>query len=175
MKVTMATSDLKTVFDACRNFVSKSDLRPAFRRIQLNFTKKQCTACALDGIKMMMLTVPYMDGDDGAMLVPIIKLPKDPFVTLSDEGSDITFDFSGNKQVMKKYAGEFMKDPESLFPTAAPDLTIYFDPKSLRDTLDSFKACTVIELQFHGQTGGLTILGKDCKALILPVKPPKNK
>lgn len=174
MKVTMSTLDLKAIFEACKGFVSKSDLRPAMQGIQLNFSNKQCTAYAMDNIKLMQIVVPYTDGDEGTMLVPMIKLPRNPFVTLSDEGNELVFDFHSCKQTVRKYAGDFLQEPDRCFPTADPNLTIYFDPKSLKDALDGFKTCTAIELQFHGQTGGCTIYGKNRKALILPVRPPKN-
>ena len=174
MKATMNLDHLKTIFDACKNFVSKDDIRPAQQAVQLNFNQGSCTAYATDGVKMMRVTVPYdKDGDEGTMLVPIIKLPKGPFVTLSDDGNEVVFDFFDSKQAVKKYAGDFLQDPEHCFPTAAPDLTIYFDAKNLKAALDGLKNGT-IELQFHGQTGGCTIRKKDRMALVLPVRPPKN-
>lgn len=174
MKATMNLCDLKTVFDTCKNFVSKNDRRPAQQAVQLNFSQGSCTAYATDGIKMMQVTVPYdKDGDEGTMCVPIIKLPKGMLVTLSDEGNEIIFDFFDSKQTVKKYAGDFLRDPEHCFPTAPPDLTIYFDAKNLRAALDGFKTGT-IELQFHGQTGGCTIQGMGLKALVLPIRPPEN-
>lgn len=174
MQISMATNDLRTIFDACKSFVSKADLRPALQGVQLRFADKRCTAYALDGIKMMTLTVPYTDGDEGTVLVPIIKLPKDPFTTLSDEGNEITFDFGGSKQTVRKYAEDFMQNPDRVFPTTPPGLTIYFDPKNLRAALDGFKA-KAVELQFHGQTGACVIQGDARKALVLPVYPPKKQ
>lgn len=172
MKITMDTSNLKTVFDACKSFVSKSDIHPALRAVQLNFSRKRCTAYATDGFKMMSLVVPYTDGDEGNMLVPIIKLPKDPFVTLSDEGNEIVFDFGGSKQAVKKYAGDFFENPERFFPTADPAYTIYFDVKNLSDALDAFKS-KAVRLDFFGPLNACTITGPGRKALVFPVKPLK--
>lgn len=172
MKVTMDTSNLKTVFDACKSFVSKTDIHPALRAVQLNFSRKRCTAYATDGFKMMSLAVPYTDGDEGSMLVPIIKLPKDPFVTLSDEGNEITFDFGTSKQTVKKYAGDFFENPEHFFPTADYTYTICFDVKNLSAALEGFKS-GVIKLDFFNPLGACVITKPDRKALVFPVKPKK--
>lgn len=172
MKVTMDTSNLRTIFDACKSFVSKSDLRPELQTVQLNFIRKRCTAYATDGVKLMSLVAPYTDGDEGSMLVPIIKLPKDPFVTLSDEGNEIVFDFGGSKQTVKKYAGVFFENPERFFPTTDPTYTIYFDVKNLNDALDGFKG-KAVRLDFFGPLSACTITGSGRKALVFPVKPLK--
>ena len=171
MKITMKREDLQTVFDACKNFVSKEDYRPIFQTVQLNFRDGVCTACALDTHKMIIITVPYPEGDEGTMYVPIIKLPKAVFVVLSDEGSEITFDFLNSKQVVKKHAGGFLKDPETNFPKEEPVLKIYFNPRLLRDALDSFKDEKEVEMRFIGPLKACVIHGEGKKALVLPVNP----
>jgi hypothetical protein len=170
MEITMKTTDLKTAFDACKNFVSKKDRNPALKTVQLNFFNGTCTAYALDGIKLMTVAVPYVNGDEGTICVPIVKLPRDKFVRISDEGDEITFDFLGGKcrRILKKYEGNFPNDPEHFLKQEPPTLRIGFDPRNLRDALDGFKNETFVVLNFVDNRSGCVIEGKSQKAVVLP-------
>lgn len=166
----MKMEDLKTIFSTCKTFVSKDSIRPILQTIQLNFQNGFCTAYALDGIKMISVIVPYIDGDEGTLYVPIIKLPKGAYVVISDEGNEITFDFLESKQTVKKYEGEFPKDPAKLFDDKEPTFNIGVDPKNLRDALDGFKDTEAVSIDFYGQLNPFVVKGLTKKALVLPVK-----
>lgn len=170
MKVSMKLDDLKTIFTACKSFVSKDDIRPILQTVQLNFCGGLCTAYALDGIKLISVVVPYTDGDEGTLYVPIIKLPKGMFVLISDEGNEITFDFLDSKQTVRKYEGEFPKDPAQFFNKSDPTFSIGFDPKNLKNALEGFKDCTEIKIDFYGQTEPCIMKGLNKKALVFPVR-----
>lgn len=171
MKVTMKLEDLKTIFNACKTFVSKDDIRPILQTVQLNFSGGLCTAYALDGIKLISVVVPYTDGDEGTLYVPIIKLPKGAYVVISDEGNEITFDFLDSKQTVKKYEGDFPSKPEDFFRNDnEPTFSIGFDPKNLKDALDGFKDCTAIKIDFYGHTEPCIMTGLNKKALAFPVR-----
>jgi DNA polymerase III sliding clamp (beta) subunit (PCNA family) len=63
MKITMNVANLKIVFEACKTFVSKEDTEPILQTVQMNFRDKICTAYALDGVKLITVSVPYSDGN----------------------------------------------------------------------------------------------------------------
>lgn len=170
MKVQMKLEDLKTIFNACKTFVSKDDARPIFKTVQLSFANGLCTAYALDGIKMISVVVPYTAGNEGTLYVPIIKLPKCENVFISDEGDEITFDFIDSKQTVKKYEGEFPKHVEQFFDKSEPTFTIGFDPKNLKDALDGFKECTTVKIDFYSNVKPCIMEGRNKKALVFPVR-----
>lgn len=175
MEITMELKYLKSIFDACKNFVSKTDYKPIFQTVQLTCKKGFCTAYALDGFKVITLSCPCMACDDGMMCIPIIKLPKARTVILSDDGNDITFDFLDSKQTVRKYDGDFYKNPESAFPTEDPLLKICFNPKHLKDALGSFDDGNAVEISFYDPSKGCVIKGNGKKALVLPVFLKKNQ
>ena len=166
----MALDDLKTIFSTCKTFVSKDSIRPILQTVQLNFSGGLCTAYALDGIKMISVVVPYTDGDEGTLYAPIIKLPKGMFVLISDEETEITFDFLDSKQTVKKHDGEFPKDMAQFFNESDPTFSIGFDPKILKNALEGFKDCTEIKIDFYGQTRPCIMKGLNKKALVCPVR-----
>ncbi len=169
MKITMSVSNLKEILKACKNYVSKDNYRPMLQAIQLNCINGTCKAIALDGYKVMTIQVPY-DGDEGTMLIPVIKPPKGTQVIISDLESEIMFDFLTEKQVVKKFKGEF-PNVEKAFPEGEPKFRIGFDPKLLKDALDGFTGDTYIEVNFFGETNGVIIKnGIDKQALVLPFK-----
>jgi len=169
LKITMSVSNLKEIFKACKNYVSKDNHRPMLQAIKLNCSNGTCEATALDGFKMITICVPY-EGDEGTMYIPIIKPPKGTIVIISDLESEIVFDFLTEKQVVKKFKGEF-PNVEKAFPKGEPKFRIGFDPKLLKDALDGFTGDTYIEVNFFGETNGVIIKnGIDKQALVLPVK-----
>lgn len=170
MKVQMRVEDLKTIFNACKTFVSKDDTRPKLQTVQMNFSCGLCTAYALDGIKLISVIVPYTAGDEGTLYVPIIKLPKGADVVISDEGNEITFDFHDSKQTVKKYEGEFPKDPAHFFNKSDPIFSVGFDPKNLKNALEGFKDCEAVKIDFYGQTEPCIMEGLNKKALVFPVR-----
>lgn len=171
MKVTMKLEDLKTIFNACKTFVSKDDVKPILKTVHLSFSNGYCTAYALDGIKLISLVVPCQNDSEGTMNVPIIKLPKAVFVVISDEGNEIVFDFLDSKQTVKKYEGDFPSKPEDFFRNDnEPTFSIGFDPKNLKDALDGFKDDKTVEIAFYGQTKACVIKSLTKKALVFPVR-----
>ena len=174
MKITMSVSNLKEIFKACKNYVSKDNYRPMLQAIKLNCTNGTCEATALDGFKMITICVPY-EGDEGTMYIPIIKPPKGTKVIISDLDSEIMFDFLTEKQVVKKFEGEF-PNVEKVFPEGEPNFRIGFDPKLLKDALDGFTGDTYIEVNFFGETNGVIIKNRiDKQALVLPMRLRNNK
>lgn len=175
MKVTMEMENLKAIFDACKNFVSKDSLMPVYQQVQLNFANGRCTAYALDSYKIISVVVPYIDGDEGTMLVPIIKLPKGRYVVLSDEGNEIVFDFLGNKQSARKICENFAKNPEQFLIQDNVNLRIGFNPKLLREALDSFKDEKAVVLNFTDPLHMCVIEGSgNKKAGVLPINLEKR-
>ena len=174
LKITMSVSNLKEIFKACKNYVSKDSYKPILQAVQLNCTNGICKATALDGYKMMTICVPY-EGDEGTMYIPVIKPPKGTNVIISDLDSEIMFDFLTEKQVVKKFEGEF-PNVEKVFPEGEPNFRIFFDPKLLKDALDGFSDSTCVEIKFFGETTGIIIknsIGK--QALVLPMRLRNNK
>jgi DNA polymerase III sliding clamp (beta) subunit (PCNA family) len=175
LKISMSVSNLKEIFKACKSYVSKDDFRPLFKAIQLTCANGICKAIALDGYKVMTIQVPY-DGDEGTMLIPVIKPPKGTQVIISDTESEIMFDFLTEKQVVKKFEfeGDFL-DVKKFFREDEPKFIIGFDPKILKDALDGFTGDTCIEVDFFGKTDGIIIKNSiDKQALVLPARLRNN-
>lgn len=171
----MEMENLKAIFDACKNFVSKDSFMPIYQQVQLNFANGICTAYALDSYKIIKVVVPYTDGDEGTMLVPIIKLPKGKYVVLSDEGDEIVFDFLGNKQTVRKIGGNFAKNPEQFLVQDNVNFRIAFNPKYLKEALDSFKDEKAVVLNFAGPSQMCVIEGStNKKAGVLPINLEKR-
>lgn len=169
LKITMSVSNLKEILKACKNYVSKDNYRPMLQAIQLNCINGTCKATAVDGHKMMTICVPY-EGDEGTMYIPVIKPPKGTKVIISDLDSEIMFDFLTEKQVVKKFEGEF-PNVEKVFPEGEPNFRIGFDPKLLKDALDGFSDSTCVEIKFFGETTGIIIKNSFGKqALVLPMR-----
>jgi DNA polymerase III sliding clamp (beta) subunit (PCNA family) len=104
------------------------------------------------------------------MLVPIIKLPKSKYVILSDEGDEIVFDFLGNKQTVRKIGGNFAKNPEQFLVQDNVNFRITFNPKYLKEALDSFKDEKAVVLNFAGPSQMCVIEGSANKiAGVLPI------
>lgn len=173
MKITLKVDTLKEIFKSCKTFVSKAySGKPILEYIQLNCQYEKCYATALDGIKLMTISVPFEAADEGIMYIPIVKLPKNGVVTISDEGNEILFDFNfgTEKQFIRKIEGDFPSAIDRLFPSEEPILKIGFDPKVLRDALDGFTNETTVKLEFVNPIKGCVITGTTKKALVLPVK-----
>ncbi len=168
MKVMMDVIALKDIYSACKTFVSKEET--ILKTIQLSLQGKICTAYALDNYKLIAVSVPYKEGDEGIMHIPIIKLPKSGEVIITDEKNEITFDFHDNKQTVRKYEGKFPEKPETFFPKKEPILKIGFNPKKIRDALDGFLGEERVELNFISPLDGCIIKGTNKKALVLPMK-----
>jgi len=165
----MSVSNLKEIFKACKSYVSKDDVRPLFKAVQLTCTSGICKAIALDGYKVMSISVPY-DGDKGTMLIPIIKPPKGTQVIISDSESEIMFDFLTEKQVVKKFEGDF-PDVKKFFREDEPKFRIGFSPKLLKEALDGFIGDTCVEVDFFGETDGIIIKSStDKQARVLPMR-----
>ena len=165
----MSVSNLKEIFKACKSYVSKDDVRPMWQAVQLTCTNGTCKATALDGRKLMTICVPY-DGDEGTMLIPVIKPPKGTQVIISDSESEIMFDFLTEKQVVRKFEGDF-PNVEKFFREDEPKFRIGFSPKLLKDALEGFIGDTCIEVNFFGETNGIIIKSSTAKqALVLPMK-----
>ncbi len=170
MEVLMSRQNLKAVFDACANFVSKDSIRPVFHTVQMNFANGVCVAYALDGCKLISITVPYESGDECTMQVPIIKLPKCNYVSLKDTGTSIIFDFGGQQQIVEKPMDEFIKNPASFLSINTVNLRIGFEPKLLRDALDSFKDENYVVLNFDNPLTPCLIEGTNKSAVVYPCR-----
>lgn len=171
MKFEMGMDSLKDVFDAAKTFVAKDERRRALQTVQLNFYGETCTAYAADSHKLIAVVVPYKGGDEGTICVPIVKLPKGKYVAIYDEGNEIVFDFLDSKQTVKKIKGDFIKDPNAMFPTVEPQFKIAFDPRNMRDALEAFKGeYAGVVIEFTGSDKPCLIVGSNKKAIVLPVK-----
>lgn len=171
MKITLKVDTLKEVFKSCKTFVSKGyPGKPILEYIQLNCQFGKCYATALDGYKMMTISVPFEEADEGIMYIPIIKLPKTGIAIISDEGNEINFDFGTEKQSIRKIEGDFPSAVDKLFLSEEATLTIGFNPKLLRDALDGFSGETVVKMDFIHPLKGCVITGTTKKALVFPVK-----
>lgn len=169
LKITMSVSNLKEILKACKNYVSKDNYKPMLQAIQLNCINGTCKATALDNHKMMTICVPY-EGDEGTMYIPVIKPPKGTKVIITDSESEIMFDFLTEKQVVKRFEGDF-PDVRKFFREDEPKFRIGFDPKLLKDALDGFTGDTYIEVNFYGETEGIIIKNSiDKQALVLPMR-----
>lgn len=174
MKVTLKVEDLNAIFNACKSFVSKGSLRPILSMIHLSFSNGQCTAYALDGIKLMSIVVPCNDDEEGMMNIPIIKLPKEVFVIIKDEEKDIVFEFPGGKQIIRKCEGEYLKEPGNFFndieTKQKQNFSIGFKVKNLKDALNGFKGDEVISIDFYGEVNPCIMKCENKKALVFPFK-----
>ena len=174
MKVTLKVEYLNAIFNACKSFVSKDSLRPILSMIHLSFSNGQCTAYALDGIKLMSIVVPCNDDEEGMMNIPIIKLPKEVFVIIKDEEKDIVFEFPGGKQIIRKYEDEYPKRPEDFFNNIESKqkqiFSIGFNVKNLKDALNGFRGDERISIDFYGEVNPCIVKSENKKAMVFPVK-----
>ncbi len=167
----MGFDSFKAIMKACKPFISKDNARPILQTIKLNCSDGYCIASACDGFKLINFKVPC-SADNGVLCIPIIKTPtKGTQVIITDNEKEITFDFITEKQVVKKFEGEF-PNVEKVFPEGEPNFRIGFDPKRLKDALDGFTGDTYIEVNFFGETNGVIIKNRiDKQALVLPMRP----
>ena len=171
MKITLKVDTLKEIYESCKTFVSKAPYgSPILEYIQLNCQFGKCYATALDTYKLITISVPFEAADEGIMYIPIIKLPKNGIVTISDEGNEILFDFNfgTEKQSIRKIEGEFPSAIDKLFPSEEPIFKIGFDPKLLRDALNGFSGETVVEIDFIHPLKPCVITCDNKKALVFP-------
>lgn len=168
MKIQMKTENLKEIYQACKTFVSKDVTRLAPTVIRLQCKGDVCTATALDGYKMMEVTVPS-GGDEGTMLIPIVRVPKASVVVIEETENEIVFDFITEKQIVKKIEGEFMKT-DHYWEGDKFEFEIGFDPKLLHDAMEGFKGETAVKFSFTSEIGKCIVTAGNKKALVLPVK-----
>ena len=166
MKIAMSVESLKEIFFACKPYTSKD--KEWFKQIRLVCSAGRCDATALDGHKVITISIPY-EGDEGSMHIPIVKVPKEKNVSIIQNETEITFDFFTEKQTVKRFTEEKSFDTQKLFQVEEPQFTINFSPKFLKDALEGFTDTKSVELSFFGKNKGIILESeKNKKALVLP-------
>lgn len=169
MKIQMKTENLKEIFQACKTFVSKDMTRPALTVIRLQCKGDVCTATALDGYKMMEVTVPSDGSDEGTMLIPIVRVPKVPIVVIEETENEIVFDFITETLTVLKFKGEFI-NTDGFLEVEKFNFEIGLDPKLLRDAMEGFKGEETVKFSFTSEIGKCIVTAGNKKALVMPVR-----
>ncbi len=176
MKILLSHDAFDSIMKACKPFVSKSTDRPALTQIELQSDGKTVAATALDGCKILSISVPCKEqSDSGKMLIPLIKPigKKGGYAEITDTKTEIIVKTVEHSQIYKKVAADY-PDHTRLFLEKDPESTCYFDPKLLADAFSSFVDKTV-KVEYYGCTRGLVISTPCAKALVLPMHPPKSE
>lgn len=171
MKIILKTDDLNYIFKALKPALAKTEHRPVLTRIHLKCDSGKCEATAVDGYRLHTVTVPC-EGDNGEVLIPIIKIPKNniPKVIISDTDDNITFDFNTEKQICNKMVGEFF-NWKTLVPEGEPEYEISFNPKFIEDACKTYSGLKVITFKFYGKTKPCIIEQNEFdKRLVMPIR-----
>ena len=179
MKIYLSYGAFDAIMKATKPFVSKDDMRPVFTQILLESDNGKVTATALDGVKVVKLTVAAeTETETGSMLIPWVKPigKKGVYALITDDEKSITIETATEQRTFRKVQGEYL-DAERLFKTEKmPEATLYYDPRQLAEALSTFTADNV-KIDYFGTNKGVIISDLVCdqKALVLPLRPPEKR
>ena len=170
MKITLRTVDLKQIYKSLKAATSKV----TSNAIRLKCFNGECVATSMDAYRIHTLTV-HCEGDDGEMLIPIVKIPNNKIsnVTISEEGEEIIFDFTTEKVTNSIVVCDF-PNTEQFFSKDEPCFEIALDSTFLAEACESFDKNTHLLLTFYGDMKPCVITpdkpNNSDKRLIMPVR-----
>lgn len=178
MKINLSYGAFDAIMKATKPFVSKDDMRPVFTQILLESDNGKVTATALDGVKIVKLTVSAESGtESGKMLVPWVKPigKKGVYALITDDEKSITIETVTEQRTFRKVQGSYMNTDRFFENKESPETTMYFDPKQLADALTAFD--DKVKIEYFGAYKGVIITDLACKqkALVMPTSPPEKR
>lgn len=176
MRITLGYDAFDSIMKACKPFVAKSTTRPVLTQIELSCDGDTVTATALDGVKVISMTVPCdLTSDTGKVLIPLVKPigKKGVYAEITDTDKEVTIRTIEGSQSFRKVEDAFI-DHSRFFPNKVPESVCYFDPTLLAEAFSSFKDGRV-KIEYYGNRIGVVISNPVQKALVLPTRPLKNE
>ena len=176
MRIELTTDSFNAIMKTCKPFVSKGNTHQICTQIELSCDGENVTAAALDGVKLVTVTVPCVkESDIGKMIVPVIKPIGSSVrsVCITDTEKEITVETDESSQTFRKVAGEYVNYSHVFPPKDEPENVCWFDPKQLTTAFSTFSDKTV-KIEYYGNMRGIVIYGHEKRASVLPVRPPKN-
>lgn len=177
MKINLLYSAFDLIMKTTKPFIYRGSDRPVFTQILLDSRDGTVTATALDGAKMVRLTVAAESGtEDGQMLIPWMRpIGKNClYAQITDDGKNITVETDASVLSFKKVVGEYA-DVRRLFNgNKEPTATVWCDPKQLATALSTFS--DKVKIDFYTPLSGLVISDAVCRqdAVVMPVRPPET-
>ncbi len=176
MTIKLSWYNFDTIMKACKPFVSKDGAIPIYTQIELSCDGKTVTAVALDGSKMLSVSVNCEEGsENGKIIIPVMRPigKKGIYAEITETEKEIAVQTAEGRQIVPKIEGKFL-DPARIFPDEEPKSVCYFNPKMLMDTFSVFTNERV-KIEYYGELSGVVISAPGKKAIVLPVMPPKKK
>ena len=166
------------IMKATKPFVSKDDMHPVFTQILLESDNGKVTATALDGVKVVKLTVAAeTETETGSMLIPWVKPigKKGAYALITGDENSITIETATEQRTFRKVQGSYVNTDRFFENKEPPETTMYFDPKQLADALTAFD--DKVKIEYFGAHKGVIITDLACeqKALVLPISPPEKR
>lgn len=169
MKITMAGDSYKKIVDVCGHITSDDLSRETLTYIQLLCLKNNiCIATALDGTTLTQTQVHY-DGDEGEMLIPVIKLKNKWPVEIEQDETVLTVTQNGLAQSQPAFHKEYINWPQIVSPRDTV-YSIVFNKSVLEKVLKSFAKNDVVLLEFGSDVSPVIIRSTEVCALALPLR-----
>lgn len=176
MKITLEARMFNEIMAFASKFISKGDIRPVLSQILLEVEDGKLTITALDGYKLGQLTFFNNDWENGKMIIPHIKKVKvkeTAYVTIIDDGENITFETDIGSQSYKKFIGEFF-DYEKVFLENNPKEIFTMNAGNIAKALSAFDKNAFIDIEYYGKYLPITVTDqKKAVVLILPARRKK--
>lgn len=178
MKIYLSHGAFDAIMKATKPFVSKDYKVPVFTQILLNSDNGKVTATALDGVKVVKLTVAAeTETETGSMLIPWVKPigKKGVYALITDDEKSISIETVTERRTFRKVQGIYANTDRFFENKEPPETTMYFDPKQLADALTAFD--DKVKIEYFGTYKGVIITDLACeqKALVMPISPPKKR
>lgn len=178
MKIYLSHGAFDAIMKATKPFVSKDYKVPVFTQILLNSDNGKVTATALDGVKVVKLTVAAeTETETGSMLIPWVKPigKKGVYALITDDEKSISIETVTERRTFRKVQGIYANTDRFFENKEPPETTMYFDPKQLADALTAFD--DKVKIEYFGTYKGVIITDLACeqKALVMPSSPPKKR
>lgn len=184
-KASMTTDAFNQLIDATKAFVSKSNPRPVYRYIRLEFhaDADEVIAVAVDGFRMSVEHAVCQSEEDFFVYVRSnIKLPRDNTVHIELIDNEVILRCDGFVFGYRQPQGEFI-DWEKVLPNGEPSFRIGFNGEYLLSALQAarvsvggkYKHPVVLEFRSPIDPVILRTNGADIK-MVLPVRlSPKEE
>ena len=155
----------------------KNNSRPNLKYTRLTIQDNKLTAEGLDGYKIfkLELEIENLSNNNGYIYIEPGKNFKksDNHVIITEEEKEIRLEsIKGDDiRIINKVDFDFF-NTKDIIKNDKPIFKISFDPKKLRDALDSYDD-KVITLEFFGELEQVKITNRlDSKSMLLPVRLP---
>lgn len=154
--------------------------KPSLQQIKVvNYGDGTITMSTLDGFRIheFVASVDELEGDHGSVLIPMFEVPKG--------AKSLVFNITDTQLSIRTDDGRLID--RSFEPGTYPDIDRFIDmghdyerkfcinTKFLSDLHKLMKDKRFVEVWVKGETDPIHLITDDHRAMILPVRPPRNK